>query len=118
MADSELLISCVKEDRDVQVGDRAVGAPAPDAVGGGQAGLVTGHYLRLAGLAPLLVDRAPAPQLGDSLRLFTPARYNRFADCPFPGDLEAYQARIWWPTTSSTVLRDLAEVRNISAIYV
>ena len=54
-------------------------------VGGGQAGLAAGYYLRRAGLAPgsdfLILDAAEAPggswrHMWDGLRLFSPATYS------------------------------------------
>jgi len=60
-------------------------------VGAGQAGLAAGYYLRKAGLRFLLVDAAR--EIGaswerrwDTLRLFTPARYNGLPGLPFPGE--------------------------------
>lgn len=67
-------------------------------IGAGQAGLAMGHYLHQAGLHPLLVDRAPAVGHSwrarwDSLRLFTPGRFNQLADHPFPGGPDAYPGK-------------------------
>ncbi|MDX1381778.1 MAG: FAD-dependent oxidoreductase, partial [Xanthomonadales bacterium] len=60
-------------------------------VGAGQAGLAAGYYLRKAGLKFILVDAAQ--EIGaswerrwDTLRLFTPARYNGLPGLPFPGE--------------------------------
>ena len=59
-------------------------------IGAGQAGLAAGHYLRRAGLAFTLLDAGS--RVGDSwrnrwdsLRLFTPARYNALPGLKFPG---------------------------------
>ena len=59
-------------------------------IGAGQAGLAAGYYLRRAGLRIALLDAAE--EIGavwrrrwDSLRLFTPARYNGLPGMPFPG---------------------------------
>jgi putative flavoprotein involved in K+ transport len=84
-------------------------------IGGGQAGLSVGHYLARAGLRFVILDAHP--RIGDawrkrwdSLRLFTPAKFDGLAGMPFPappdsfptkeemGDyLEAYAARFRLP---------------------
>jgi putative flavoprotein involved in K+ transport len=60
-------------------------------IGAGQAGLATGYYLQRAGLRITLLDGAE--DIGavwnrrwDSLRLFTPLRYNSLPGMPFPGE--------------------------------
>ncbi len=58
-------------------------------VGAGQAGLGTAYWLRRLGSGDVLVvDRAPVGQSWldrwDSLRLFTPRRFNRLPGRPFP----------------------------------
>ena len=67
-------------------------------VGGGQAGLATAHHLRRHHLRFLVVDAAP--ELGhawrtrwDSLRLFTPVRYDSLPGLAFPGDADSYPGR-------------------------
>lgn len=60
-------------------------------IGAGQAGLAAGRRLTLAGHEPLLLDAAPSlghswRERWDSLRLFTPARYDGLPGLPFPGD--------------------------------
>jgi putative flavoprotein involved in K+ transport len=87
-------------------------------VGGGQAGLSVGYHLARRGLPFLILDANE--RIGDSwrkrwdsLRLFTPARYNGLAGWPFPGPphsfstkdevadyLEAYAARFELPVRS------------------
>jgi len=84
-------------------------------VGGGQAGLAVGYYLAQRGLPFVILDANE--RIGDSwrkrwdsLRLFTPARYNALPGVPFPGPghafstkdevgdyLEAYAARFELP---------------------
>jgi putative flavoprotein involved in K+ transport len=84
-------------------------------IGGGQAGLVAGYHLQRAGLRFLILDAGE--RIGDSwrrrwdsLRLFTPARYDALSGMPFPGRqwyfptknemasyLEAYAARFALP---------------------
>jgi len=59
-------------------------------IGGGQAGLSVGYYLKKLGLNFVILDASA--RIGDawrkrwdSLRLFTPARYNGLDGMPFPG---------------------------------
>jgi putative flavoprotein involved in K+ transport len=59
-------------------------------IGGGQAGLATGYHLKQRGLPFLVLDAQE--RVGDawhtrwdSLRLFTPARYDGLPGLPFPG---------------------------------
>jgi putative flavoprotein involved in K+ transport len=67
-------------------------------VGGGQAGLTMGYYLREQGLRFVIFERgrsiAPAwRERWDSLTLFTPRRYSAMPGLPFPGDPEGYPTR-------------------------
>jgi putative flavoprotein involved in K+ transport len=60
-------------------------------IGAGQAALAAGYYLQRAGVHFTLLDAADDigaawKQRWDSLRLFTPARYNRLPGMPFPGE--------------------------------
>lgn len=84
-------------------------------VGGGQAGLSVGYHLKQRGLDSLILEANERigdswRQRWDSLRLFTPARYNGLDGMPFPGPnfafpskdemanyLEAYAARFALP---------------------
>lgn len=66
-------------------------------IGGGQAGLSVSYHLRKRGIEHLVLDASP--HIGDawrnrwdSLRLFTPARYDGLDGRPFPGNKGA------WPT--------------------
>jgi putative flavoprotein involved in K+ transport len=66
-------------------------------IGGGQAGLSVSYHLRKRGVEHLVLDAAS--HIGDawrnrwdSLRLFTPARYDGLDGMPFPGNKAA------WPT--------------------
>lgn len=66
-------------------------------IGGGQAGLSVSYHLRERGVEHLVLDAAP--RIGDawrnrwdSLRLFTPSRYDGLDGRPFPGNKGA------WPT--------------------
>ena len=67
-------------------------------VGGGQAGLAMGYYLRAQGLRFAIFERgasiAPAwRQRWDSLTLFTQRRYSALPGLPFPGDPDGYPTR-------------------------
>jgi putative flavoprotein involved in K+ transport len=87
-------------------------------IGGGQAGLSVGHHLARRGRPFLILDANQRVGDGwrnrwDSLRLFTPARYNALAGLPFPAPahsfpskdqvadyLKAYAARFQLPVRS------------------
>ncbi|MGH3991707.1 MAG: flavin-containing monooxygenase, partial [Pseudonocardiaceae bacterium] len=67
-------------------------------VGGGQAGLVAGYFLKQAGVPFVILEADEA--LGrswhdrwDSLELFTPARYSGLPGMPFPGQPWRYPAK-------------------------
>src|SRR5215212_1281177 len=67
-------------------------------VGGGQAGLAMGFYLRERGLRFVIFERgdsiAPAwRERWDSLTLFTPRRYSALPGLPFAGDPDGYPTR-------------------------
>src|ERR687898_512071 len=67
-------------------------------VGGGQAGLAMGCYLREQGRRFVIFERgdsiAPAwRERWDSLRLFTPRGYSALPGVPFPGDPDDYPMR-------------------------
>src|SRR5918995_1865910 len=67
-------------------------------VGGGQAGLAMGYYLRQQGRRFVILERgdsiAPAwRERWDSLRLFTPRGYSALPGVPFPGDPDGYPTR-------------------------
>jgi len=67
-------------------------------VGGGQAGMAMGYYLRQHALRFLIFERgdllAPAwRERWDSLTLFTPRRYSSLPGLPFPGDPDGYPTR-------------------------
>lgn len=67
-------------------------------IGGGQAGLAIGHYLAQQGRAFTILEAADGPAAmwrsrWDSLRLFTPARYDCLPGKPFPGDPDRYPTR-------------------------
>ncbi|MCW2701871.1 MAG: dependent oxidoreductase [Blastococcus sp.] len=79
---------------------RAGSAPPLDVlvVGGGQAGLAMGYHLAQRGLRFQIVDSGPAPGSAwrsrwDSLRLFTPGRYDHLPGLPFPADADSYPGK-------------------------
>ncbi len=67
-------------------------------IGGSQAGLAVGYYLRQRGLPFVILDENA--RIGDtwrkrwdSLRLFTPGRYDGLPGMPFPGSPAAYPTK-------------------------
>jgi putative flavoprotein involved in K+ transport len=67
-------------------------------VGGGQAGLAMGYFLAEQGQRFTILEAADAPAAAwrarwDSLRLFTPVRYDGLPGMPFPGDPGRYPGR-------------------------
>jgi putative flavoprotein involved in K+ transport len=67
-------------------------------VGGSQAGLAMGYYLRELGRRFVILERADsiAPawrERWDSLKLFTPRGYSNLPGLPFPGDPDDYPTR-------------------------
>jgi putative flavoprotein involved in K+ transport len=67
-------------------------------VGGGQAGLAIGYFLAQQGVDFVILEAAAEPAAAwrerwDSLKLFTPVRYNGLPGLPFPGDPDTYPGR-------------------------
>jgi putative flavoprotein involved in K+ transport len=67
-------------------------------VGGGQAGLAIGYFLAQQGRRFAILEAADAPAAAwrarwDSLRLFTPGRYDSLPGLAFPGDPDSYPGR-------------------------
>jgi putative flavoprotein involved in K+ transport len=67
-------------------------------VGGGQAGLAIGYFLHHQGRDFAILEAADKPAAAwrerwDSLRLFTPVRYDGLPGRTFPGDPDAYPGR-------------------------
>ena len=67
-------------------------------VGGGQAGLSAGYHLARRGLSFVILDANE--RIGDawrarwdSLRLFTPARFNGLDGLPFPGPALSFSTK-------------------------
>jgi putative flavoprotein involved in K+ transport len=99
-------------------------------IGGGQAGLSVGYHLQRRGVPFLIVDGSE--RIGDawrnrwdSLRLFTPARYDGLDGMPFPAEpgyfptkdemadyLEAYAARFDLPVRSGSRVSRLTRERG------
>ncbi len=67
-------------------------------IGGGQAGLAIGYLLARQGRDFTILEAADEPGAAwrarwDSLKLFTPARYDALPGLDFPGDPDSYPAR-------------------------
>ena len=67
-------------------------------VGGGQAGLAIGYFLAQQGRRFTILEAADEPAAAwrerwDSLKLFTPARYDALPGLAFPGDPDRYPTR-------------------------
>jgi putative flavoprotein involved in K+ transport len=67
-------------------------------IGGSQAGLAVGYHLRQRGVPFVILDEndrvgAAWRKRWDSLRLFTPGRYNGLPGMPFPGSPGAYPTK-------------------------
>src|SRR4051794_33831278 len=67
-------------------------------VGGGQAGLAIGYHLAQQGRDFAILETAAEPAAAwrarwESLRLFTPVRYDSLPGRPFPGDPDGYPTR-------------------------
>jgi putative flavoprotein involved in K+ transport len=76
-------------------GDRSLDAVV---VGGGQAGLAIGYFLNQQGRDFTILEAGDAPAAAwrarwDSLRLFTPVRYDSLPGRAFPGDPDSYPGR-------------------------
>jgi putative flavoprotein involved in K+ transport len=96
-------------------------------IGAGQAGLVTGYHLKRRGLRFVILDGGERVgdawrQRWDSLRLFTPSRYNGLAGMRFPGRswyfpskdemadyLEAYAAKFSLPIRMRSRVEKLSQ---------
>lgn len=95
-------------------------------IGGGQAGLAAGYYLARRGSSFAILDENPRTgdswrRRWDSLRLFTPAKYNGLPGMPFPGEdfyfptkeeaasyLEAYARQFHLPVKQPVKVNALA----------
>src|SRR5581483_11199628 len=95
-------------------------------IGGGQAGLSVGYHLKRRGVRFLILDAQARVgdvwrKRWDSLRLFSPARFDGLDGMPFPGDpdafptkdemadyLEAYAARFELPVLNGVTVERLS----------
>jgi putative flavoprotein involved in K+ transport len=85
--------SVAKDDVGVAVHRREV-----VVVGAGQAGLAIGYFLKQQGRDFTILEAADAPAAAwrdrwNSLRLFTPVRYDSLPGLAFPGDCDSYPGR-------------------------
>jgi len=96
-------------------------------IGGGQAGLATGYYVKRQGRDVIILDANQRVgdawrQRWDSLRLFTPARYDGLPGAPFPAPahslpskdevadyLESYAARFALPVRTGVTVKRLSK---------
>src|SRR5690242_8042347 len=67
-------------------------------IGAGQAGLAIGYHLKQQGRRFTILESASVPAAAwrnrwDSLKLFTPVRYDSLPARPFPGDPDSYPGR-------------------------
>src|SRR6476646_2062601 len=67
-------------------------------VGGGQAALAIGYFLKQQGRRLTILEASEPPPAAwrtrwDSLRLFTPVRYDSLPGLAFPGDADSYPGR-------------------------
>lgn len=67
-------------------------------IGGGQAGLAIGYFLRRSGLSFVILDAEPGPggawrHAWPSLRLFSPAQWSSLPGWPMPSTGDAYPSR-------------------------
>lgn len=72
--------------------------PLVVVVGGGQSGLAAARAALDAGVRPIVLEAGERPVGSwplyyDSLRLFSPGRFNALSGTPFPGDPEDYPTR-------------------------
>ena len=105
-------------------------------IGGGQAGLSVGYYLKKHGRSFLILDANERiggswrTRTWSSLRLFTPARYDGLAGWPFPAPgwsfptaretadyLEAYADRFQLPVETATRVERLTRDANLPYFF-
>ena len=121
------------ETKDALIDSRAAAAPSVEkfetiVIGGGQAGLSVGYYLKKHGRSFTILDANERiggswrTRTWSSLRLFTPARYDGLPGWPFPASgwsyptaretadyLEAYAARFELPVRSGITVERLTQ---------
>ena len=116
--------------------DRSVGTAPSErydvvVIGGGQAGLSAGYHLKQRGLSFVILDAAERVgdvwrQRWDSLRLFTPARFDGLDGMPFPAPatdfptkdemadyLEAYATHFDLPVRSGVRVERLSKAGDV-----
>jgi len=123
---SELSVSTLSEVRQTMGSNSEAEYIRTIVIGGGQAGLAVGYHLARRGIPFLILDAAE--RIGDSwrtrwdsLRLFSPARYDALPGMPFPAPadtfptkdqmadyLEAYARRWSLPVRSGVRVDDLS----------
>ncbi|HET7142210.1 MAG TPA: ArsO family NAD(P)H-dependent flavin-containing monooxygenase [Candidatus Limnocylindria bacterium] len=92
---SILVITDQREARQADDRPRAVDVVV---IGGGQAGLAAGYYLRRTGLDFVILDAGSGPggawrETWDSLTLFSPARWSSLPGSVMPGGIERFPGR-------------------------
>jgi putative flavoprotein involved in K+ transport len=121
------------ETQEAAIDSRAAAAPSVEkfetiVIGGGQAGLAVGYYLKKRGGSFVILDANERiggswrTRTWSSLRLFTPARYDGLPGWPFPASgwsyptaretadyLEAYAARFDLPVRSGITVERLTK---------
>ena len=80
-------------------------------IGAGQAGLAVGYHLKTSGRSVMIMDANERigdswRQRWDSLRAFTPARYDGLPGWPFPARDGRIPRKTRWPTTSRRMRLD------------
>ena len=103
-------------------------------VGGGQAGLATGYYLAREGRPFVILDAServgdPWRRRWDSLKLYSPAKYDGLPGMPFPSRrasfpttaemadyLEAYASRFSLPVRSNTRVEALSQAGELYVV--
>jgi len=85
-------------DTDTFSGNPAPARPLTVVVGGGQAGLTVGYHLARRGVPFVILDAHERigdawRQRWDSLRVFTPARYNGLPGMPFPAPAHSFPTK-------------------------
>jgi putative flavoprotein involved in K+ transport len=93
-----LLVAGERDEREASMPEREPEHIETLIIGGGQAGLSVGHHLARSGRPFLILDANQRVgdawrKRWDSLRLFTPARYNGLAGVPFPAPAHSFPTK-------------------------
>jgi putative flavoprotein involved in K+ transport len=93
-----LLAASERDEREASMPEREPEPIETVVIGGGQAGLSVGHHLARRGRPFLILDANQ--RIGDawrrrwdSLRLFTPARYDALAGLPLPAPAHSFPGK-------------------------